>query len=74
MIPPEAILMLFAVPSAPIFSVVLATTVADVRLVSPAIVDAVAPKATAVEPIVRLELANCEFGIALVPISPVPLS
>ena len=49
-----------------------ATNVVDVKEVNPEIVDAVAPSATLVAPIVKDELANCPLGIALVPNSPVP--
>ena len=50
-----------------------AVNVVDVRAVSPEILVAVLPSATAVEPIVTLLLASCALGIALVPRTPVLL-
>ena len=44
----------------------------DTKEVNPEIVVAVPPSDIAVPPTVTEELANCPFGIALVPNSPVP--
>ena len=55
-----------AKPDVPAFVI----TPAEVIEVNPAIVVAVPPKATPVEPIVIELFASCELGIALVPNSP----
>ena len=50
-----------------------AVNVVAVKAVKPAMLVAVLPRAIDVEPTVRLLLASCAFGIALVPNSPVVL-
>lgn len=60
---------LLAPPDVPAI-IVVPSIVVDVNEVRPAIVVAVPPKETFVEPIVRALLASWLFGIALVPNSP----
>ena len=67
MISPSVIFMELAAPSDD-----PAINSADTKAFNPTTVEAVAPSATLVLPIVRDELANCPLGIALVPNSPVP--
>ena len=64
---PLPISIAFAASSVP------AIKVPEAKEVKPAIVDAVAPSATAVLPIVTSSFASWELGIALVPNSPVEL-
>ena len=69
---PSNVIFPLAIDIALAASAIPEINVVDANDVKPAIVEAVAPSATAVLPIVRDELANCPLGIALVPNSPVP--